>query len=187
MRRGHTTQQKFDSKLASPTSSGVPRFTPTTLPALARHAHGLPALSRHRARMYTQPLTPRALPPRSARRPPSGGPPDADLVRAVCLFGGLFVLVNILALSYFVLPHPDMHSHLFTHRQSRAAAARAAAEKAAVMSSRQREEELSSPPPPPPSLSPPPPPPPQQTSEPEQQPEAEATFEQPAESSATDT
>ena len=88
------------------------------------------------------------------------------------------MLVNILALSYFVLPHPDMHSHLFTHRQSRAAAARAAAEKAAVMSSRQREEELSSPPPPPPSLSP---------SEPEQQPEAEATFEQPAESSATDT
>ena len=146
-----------------------------------------PLLSRHRARMYTQPLTPRALPPRSARRPPSGGPPDADLVRAVCLFGGLFVLVNILALSYFVLPHPDMHSHLFTHRQSRAAAARAAAEKAAVMSSRQREEELSSPPPPPPSLSPPPPPPPQQTSEPEQQPEAQATFEQPAESSATDT
>ena len=103
------------------------------------------------------------------------------------IIGGLFVLVNILALSYFVLPHPDMHSHLFTHRQSRAAAARAAAEKAAVMSSRQREEELSSPPPPPLSLSPPPPPPPQQTSEPEQQPEAEATFEQPAESSATDT
>ena len=166
----------------SKTSKRSPAFSPAC--ALARHDC---ALSRHRARMYTQPLTPRALPPRSARRPPSGGPPDADLVRAVCLFGGIFVLVNILALSYFVLPHPDMHSHLFTHRQSRAAAARAAAEKAAVMSSRQREEELSSPPPPPPSLSPPPPPPPQQTSEPEQPPEAEATFEQPAESSATDT
>ena len=152
----------------------VPCFTPATF------ARG----SAHGNRMYTQPLTPRALPPRSARRPTSGGPPDADLVRAVCLFGGLFVLVNILALSYFVLPHPDMHSHLFTHRQSRAAAARAAAEKAAVMSSRQREEELSSPPP---SLSPPPPPPPQQTSEPEQQPETVATFEQPAESSATNT
>ena len=128
------------------------------------------------------------MPPRSTRRPaPSGGSSDTDLVRAVCLFGGLFVLVNILALSYFVLPHPEMHSHLFTHRQSRAAAATAAAEKAAVVSSRQhKEEELSSPPPPPPSLLPPPPPPPQQTSEPEQKPKG-PTFEQLAEASATDT
>lgn len=136
--------------------------------------------------MQTQPLTPRALTPRSTRRPASSSGSDTDLVRAVCLFGGLFVLVNILALSYFVLPHPEMHSHLFTHRQSRAAAATAAAEKAAVVSSRQHEEELSSPPPPPPSLSPPPPPP-QQTGEPERKPETEPTFEQPAEASATDT
>tara|TARA_B100000795_G_C22588527_1_gene356579 strand:- start:279 stop:692 length:414 start_codon:yes stop_codon:yes gene_type:complete len=137
--------------------------------------------------MQTQPLTPRATPPRSTRRPaPSGGSSDTDLVRAVCLFGGLFILVNILALSYFVLPHPEMHSHLFTHRQSRAAAATAAAEKAALMSSRQHEEDLSSPPPPPPSLSPPPPPP-QQTGEPERKLETEPTFEQPAEASATDT
>ena len=147
----------------------------------ARRAHT------HRRGMQTQPLTPRALTPRSTRRPASSSGSDTDLVRAVCLFGGLFVLVNILALSYFVLPHPEMHSHLFTHRQSRAAAATAAAEKAAVVSSRQHEEELSSPPPPPPSLSPPPPPPPpQQTSEPEQKPKG-PTFEQPAEASATDT
>ena len=141
----------------------------------------------HRRGMQTQPLTPRALTPRSTRRPAPSSGSDTDLVRAVCLFGGLFVLVNILALSYFVLPHPEMHSHLFTHRQSRAAAATAAAEKAAVVSSRQHEEEeLSSPPPPPPSLSPPPPPPPRQTSEPEQKPKG-PTFEQPAEASATDT
>jgi hypothetical protein len=163
--------------------------------SFAIYCPGHPGLSEPRATrgaMRTQPLTPRAMPPRSTRRPaPSGGSSDTDLVRAVCLFGGLFVLANILALSYFVLPHPEMHSHLFAHRQSRAAAAAtAAAEKAAVMSSRQHEEELSSPPPPPPpSLSPPPPPPPQQTSEPEQnqKPETEPTFRQPAEPSATDT
>lgn len=140
--------------------------------------------------MQTTPLTPRATPPRATRKlAPSGN--SSDLERAVCLFGGLFVLVNLGALSYFCLPHPEIHSHLLAHRQSRAAAAAATAEKAAApavtSSPRQSEQELPAPPPPQPAFSPPPPPPPQQTREQQQQPEAEPTLERLVEQPATDT
>ena len=98
--------------------------------------------------MHTVPLSP---PPfnsprqRTRQKPPSSS--STDLERATMAFGVLFLFVNIALLCYW-LPHPDIHSHLLAHRQSRAAAKH-----------KEQEQELPPPPPPPHRLLPPPPPP----------------------------